>query len=100
MSDDAGMFGRVPTLVDSNVLHDVLTDDADWLSWSGEALALAVDSGGAVINPVIYANAGHLYRCTCSGGWLSPADARRSPLPNVLSATQFGGTCREVATAP
>lgn len=33
------------TLVDSNVLLDVLTEDADWLEWSENALATALDRG-------------------------------------------------------
>lgn len=46
---------RSATLVDSNVLLDVLTDDPAWASWSGEALARAFDEGPVVINPVVYA---------------------------------------------
>jgi len=41
-------------LVASNVLLDVLTEDARWFSWSSRALAEAADIGRAVINPVIY----------------------------------------------
>ena len=47
--------GPLVTLVDSNVLLDVLTDDRAWFSWSSEALAAALDSGGVVINPIVYA---------------------------------------------
>jgi hypothetical protein len=43
------------TLVDSNVLLDILTDDAAWADWSGEALARAFDEGRVVINPIVYA---------------------------------------------
>ena len=43
------------TLVDSNVLLDVLTDDAEWVEWSAAMLAAAADSGTLVINPIIYA---------------------------------------------
>jgi predicted nucleic acid-binding protein len=46
---------RTPTLVDSDVLLDVLTNDPIWFDWSSVALAGAVDSGGAVINPIVYA---------------------------------------------
>lgn len=42
------------TLVDSNVLLDVLTDDPVWARWSADALADAVETGPLVINPVIY----------------------------------------------
>jgi predicted nucleic acid-binding protein len=43
------------TLVDSNVLLDVLTEDPTWFEWSTEALAAAAEAGPLVINPVIYA---------------------------------------------
>lgn len=43
------------TLVDSNVLLDIVTDDPTWADWSGEALATCRDAGTLVINPIIYA---------------------------------------------
>jgi len=43
------------TLVDSNVLLDVMTLDRKWFEWSSNALANAADSGRLIINPVIYA---------------------------------------------
>lgn len=43
------------TLVDSNVLLDVVTDDAVWGEWSAAALAAAFDEGDVVINPIVYA---------------------------------------------
>lgn len=43
------------TLVDSNVLLDILTDDPQWAAWSAEHLAAAFDAGPVVINPLIYA---------------------------------------------
>lgn len=45
----------VVTLVDSNVLLDVLTDDPAWATWSGDALGRALDAGLVVINPIVYA---------------------------------------------
>ncbi len=42
-------------LVDSNVLLDILTDDARWCDWSSAALSAAADTTRLVINPVIYA---------------------------------------------
>lgn len=45
----------VSTLIDSNVLLDVLTEDEAWLGWASSALALAADRGRLVINPVIFA---------------------------------------------
>ncbi|MGC4749741.1 type II toxin-antitoxin system VapC family toxin [Micromonospora sp. DT201] len=43
------------TLVDTNVLLDILTDDPKWADWSGTALAEARDAGNLVINPIVYA---------------------------------------------
>ncbi|MFF5214437.1 type II toxin-antitoxin system VapC family toxin [Micromonospora sp. NPDC000442] len=43
------------TLVDTNVLLDILTDDARWANWSSESLAEARDNGALVINPIVYA---------------------------------------------
>ncbi len=43
------------TLVDSNVLLDILTDDETWREWSTAALAAAADAGPLFINPIIYA---------------------------------------------
>ena len=43
------------TLVDSNVLLDVITEDEGWLEWSSNALARAADEGALFINPIIYA---------------------------------------------
>src|SRR3954452_16244192 len=43
------------TLVDSNVLLDIITEDETWLEWSSRALAGAADDGPLFINPIIYA---------------------------------------------
>lgn len=43
------------TLVDSNVLLDVLTEDEIWHGWSSDALAHAAEAGPLYINPIIYA---------------------------------------------
>jgi predicted nucleic acid-binding protein len=43
------------TLVDSNVLLDIATEDPDWYAWSADALARAADDGRLVINAVVYA---------------------------------------------
>lgn len=45
----------MPTLVDSNVLLDVLTGDPRWSGWSGEALAEQAEREVLAINPIIYA---------------------------------------------
>ena len=43
------------TLVDSNVLLDVLTEDPVWAERSGAAIAHAADAGRLAINPIVYA---------------------------------------------
>ena len=42
-------------LIDANVLLDVMTEDARWLTWSAQALERAADRYRLVINPIIYA---------------------------------------------
>ncbi len=42
-------------LVDSNILLDVMTEDARWLAWSADAIERAAERYRLVINPVIYA---------------------------------------------
>ncbi len=43
------------TLVDSNILLDIFTEDRAWLAWSQVALAAAFDVGPVLINPIVYA---------------------------------------------
>ena len=43
------------TLVDSNVLLDVATEDPKWYDWSAATLARAADDGPLVINAIVYA---------------------------------------------
>jgi len=43
------------TLVDSNVLLDVLDEDDEWMDWSSSMLAQAAERGRVVINPVVFA---------------------------------------------
>ena len=43
------------TLVDSNVILDVLTEDREWCDWSAVALGSAATTGTLLINPIIYA---------------------------------------------
>jgi predicted nucleic acid-binding protein len=44
-----------PVLVDSNVILDIATEDAEWMAWSADALARCGESSVLVINPLIYA---------------------------------------------
>lgn len=41
-------------LLDSNVLLDVMSRDAEWFGWSSDAIARAAEHHRLVINPVIY----------------------------------------------
>ena len=43
------------TLVDANVLLDVLNEDEDWFDWSASMLEQAAHHGWLLINPIIYA---------------------------------------------
>jgi hypothetical protein len=43
------------TLVDSNVIIDVVSEDAEWFDWSAAMLGAAAQNGRLVINPIIYA---------------------------------------------
>ncbi len=44
-----------PTLVDSNVLLDLLTEDEEWQDWSAAALERCAEAGRLVVNPIVYA---------------------------------------------
>lgn len=67
---------RTVTLVDSNVLLDVITDDINWSKWSGGALAGARNAGLLVINQIVYAEVSVQY-------------ARLEELDAALPAAEF-----------
>jgi predicted nucleic acid-binding protein len=70
------------TLVDSNVLLDILTEDPTWLAWSTTALATAAEAGPLYINPVVYAEVSVRFsRIEDMEDALPPNDYRRAPLP-------------------
>lgn len=54
----------VATLIDSNVLIDVIEKTLDWSDWSVEALETAGSEGSIVINQVIYAEVSVRYSDT------------------------------------
>jgi predicted nucleic acid-binding protein len=43
------------TLIDSNVLIDILLRDSDWTPWSDEALITALEDGPVFVNQIVYA---------------------------------------------
>jgi predicted nucleic acid-binding protein len=70
------------TLVDSNVLLDVITEDETWLAWSSSALANAADDGPLFINPIIYAEVSVRFsRIEELEEALPPSDYRRLTMP-------------------
>lgn len=70
------------TLVDSNVLLDIFTEDEAWLEWSSDALAAAAEAGPLVINPIIYAEVSVRFsRVEDLDDVLGPGEFRRAPLP-------------------
>jgi predicted nucleic acid-binding protein len=69
-------------LVDSNVLLDVMTEDARWSPWSSKTLATAAESSRLVINPVIYAEVSIRYtRIEDLDAALSRELLQREPIP-------------------
>lgn len=80
------------TLVDANVLLDILTDDPTWSTWSGDALASAADSTVLVINPIVYGEVSVRFsRIEELDDVLAPEDFARHPLP--WSAAFLAGKC-------
>jgi len=47
------------TLVDTSVVIDVLSKDADWYPWSSQKLEVAATHGATFINEVTYAELAH-----------------------------------------
>lgn len=72
-------------LVDTNVLLDVATRDAEWFSWSSRKLATVINARKAAINPVIYAELAPSYRDErdLDLNLVPPRDFKRLPLPYV-----------------
>ena len=69
-------------LVDSNVIIDVLTEDAEWFPWSSAALERAAESDVLVINPIIYSEVSvHFSRIEELDAALPKESFRRESLP-------------------
>jgi predicted nucleic acid-binding protein len=70
------------TLVDSNVLLDVATNDPTWAAWSSQALEAAANESPLAINALIYAEISIGYqRVEDLEQALPSAIFRREPLP-------------------
>lgn len=69
-------------LVDSSVLLDIATNDPNWSTWSGEALAECAEHAPLVINPIIYAEVSIRYSTMeALDAALLPALYQRESLP-------------------
>jgi predicted nucleic acid-binding protein len=70
------------TLVDSNVLLDILTEDPVWEGWSTDALANAAETGPLYINPIVYAEISIRFTTVeALEDALPHQDYRRAPIP-------------------
>lgn len=83
----------VVTLVDANVLLDIVTDDPTWADWSAQALVEAIDEGVVCINPIVYAEVSARFdRVEDLDAFLPESAFRREPLPyaaGFLAAKAF-----------
>ena len=79
------------TLVDSNVLLDLFTEDPEWVDWSAARLAEAVDNGPTLINPIIYAEISIRFERIEELEQALPAELAREPLP--WEAAFLAGKC-------
>lgn len=80
------------TLVDSNVILDVLTEDAEWYDWSSAMLGEAARRGTLLINPIVYAEVSARFdRIEDLDDALPPPYYRRVPLP--WEAAFLAGQC-------
>lgn len=82
------------TLVDSNVLLDLVTEDPRWIEWSISALASASLAGPLLINNVVYAEFSGRYETIEEvEDFLDRAGIELSPLPRqalFLAGKAFG----------
>ena len=70
------------TLVDSNVVLDVLDADQGWGEWSARKIAEAGDSGRVIINPIIFAEVSISFMYFAEFDLLiSSINLAREPLP-------------------
>lgn len=70
------------TMVDSNVLLDLLERDATWGDWSRERLEDCADEGELCINPIIYAEVSVGFRTVEEVELAFPQSGfRRLPIP-------------------
>lgn len=72
------------TLVDTSVLLDLVTDDANWAGWSIDQLEAASLQGPLLINDMIYAELGVRYeRIETLDSFIAEAGLERVALPRA-----------------
>ena len=70
------------TLVDTNVLLDILLEDEEWIEWSAAMVVGAAQQGRILINPIVYAEVSSAYDDIETMDRALPADYYvREPLP-------------------
>ena len=70
------------TLVDTNVLLDIVTDDPNWANWSIEQLETASVEGPLLVNDVVYAELAVRYgRIEDLEAFLNQAGIEIAPIP-------------------
>ena len=80
------------TLVDSNVLLDVLTEDPKWGDWSASSLEERAETSVLVINPIVYGEVSIRFtRVEDLDAALPPESFRRDALP--WAAAFLAGKC-------
>ena len=51
----------MPTILDSNVILDILHEDAIWFSWSARQIRMRSEAGKLIVNAIIFAEASLRY---------------------------------------
>ena len=70
------------TLIDSNVLLDLITEDKNWVAWSEDMIEHAANRGEIAINPLIFAELTSEYDSSAElDSYLLPLGIKRLPLP-------------------
>lgn len=82
----------IPTLVDSNVVLDVATNDPKWCSWSAAMLEECATNSRLVINPLVFAEVSIGFeRFEEAEAVVDPSFFHREPLP--WEAAFLAGKC-------
>ncbi|MEO3388326.1 type II toxin-antitoxin system VapC family toxin [Mesorhizobium sp. CAU 1741] len=72
------------TLVDTNVLLDLVTNDEVWAQWSMEQLEAASMEGPLLINDIVYAELSVRYdRIEALDGFVAEAGFQMAPMPRA-----------------